>query len=218
MVESSVQQRIVTIGYDVRPFLLAEYHRSGTPLRMSLSAGGSASTALTIRIASVADAGAVAALAARTFHDTFAADNTAEDMAAHLRKNYGPAIQAAELADPAMTTLVAEAEGAMIAYAQIRNGPAPSCVVATRPSEIWRFYVDQPFIGRGVAAALMTRTLAEVAARGADVCWLGVWERNLRAQAFYRKCGFVVAGTQFYDVGSDRQTDFVMARPAGTRR
>jgi ribosomal protein S18 acetylase RimI-like enzyme len=167
----------------------------------------------TIRLATTADAAALADLAARTFHDTFAADNTAADMAAHLVKNYGAAIQAAEIADPAIATLLMEHAGVPIAFAQLRSGPAPPCVVTRQPIEIWRFYLDKAFIGRGIAAVLMDRSLAEVAARGADVCWLGVWERNLRAQAFYRKYGFTVAGTQFYDVGIDRQTDYVMARP-----
>jgi ribosomal protein S18 acetylase RimI-like enzyme len=55
----------------------------------------------------------------------------------------------------------------------------------------------------------------EDAARGrhADTVWLGVWERNLRAQAFYRKHGFAVVGTQVFMMGSDAQRDFVMAKP-----
>jgi ribosomal protein S18 acetylase RimI-like enzyme len=175
------------------------------------------SEAGSIRPATAADAAAVADLAARTFRDTFAAENTAEDMVAHLAQNYGLAIQAAEIANPAMVTLVMEGDAGLIAYAQIRDGPAPACVAASRPSEIWRFYVDKPFIGKGIAGALMAHTLAEMAARGADVAWLGVWERNLRAQAFYRKCGFVQVGIQFYDVGNDRQTDWVMALSMGTR-
>ena len=165
-----------------------------------------------IRPATPADAAAVADLAARTFHDTFVADNKAEDMAAHLKKNYGTAIQAAEIADPSMVTLVMEHEGRLVAYAQLRSGAAPPCVSGERPIEIWRFYVDKALIGRGIARILMDRTMQEIAARGADVVWLGVWERNLRAQAFYRKCGFAQVGTQFYDVGTDRQTDHVMAR------
>jgi ribosomal protein S18 acetylase RimI-like enzyme len=172
-----------------------------------------------IRLATRADAAAVAQLAARTFRDTFARDNTAEDMAAHLRAHYGEAIQGAEIENPALTTLVMEDSGALVAYAQIRSGAAPSCVAGERPLEIWRFYVDEPLIGRGVAAALMRRTLREIAGRDADVAWLGVWERNLRAQAFYRKWRFVQVGAQFYDVGADRQTDWVMARQvAGSER
>ena len=49
-------------------------------------------------------------------------------------------------------------------------------------------------------------------ARGARELWLGVWERNERAQAFYRKCGFRKVGTQIFVVGTDPQTDHVMLR------
>jgi ribosomal protein S18 acetylase RimI-like enzyme len=39
--------------------------------------------------------------------------------------------------------------------------------------------------------------------------WLGVWERNPRAIAFYRRAGFTDVGSTFYMVGPDRQTDRV---------
>ena len=42
--------------------------------------------------------------------------------------------------------------------------------------------------------------------------WLGVWERNVRAQAFYRKQGFTVVGSQIFRLGSDPQRDLVMAK------
>jgi diamine N-acetyltransferase len=47
---------------------------------------------------------------------------------------------------------------------------------------------------------------------GARTLWLGVWERNPRAIAFYAKCGFTDVGEQAFMVGSDRQRDRVMAR------
>jgi ribosomal protein S18 acetylase RimI-like enzyme len=76
-----------------------------------------------------------------------------------------------------------------------------------------RFYVDRPWFGRGVAPALMAACAAEARRRGGDVLWLGVWERNARAIAFYEKCGFRRVGIQPFQLGSDRQTDYVMARP-----
>ena len=53
---------------------------------------------------------------------------------------------------------------------------------------------------------------AQARRRGARELWLGVWERNARAQAFYRKCGFEKVGTQIFVVGTDPQTDHVMMR------
>jgi ribosomal protein S18 acetylase RimI-like enzyme len=43
--------------------------------------------------------------------------------------------------------------------------------------------------------------------------WLGVWERNPRAIAFYAKSGFVDIGSHDFFVGADRQTDQVFVAP-----
>jgi ribosomal protein S18 acetylase RimI-like enzyme len=48
---------------------------------------------------------------------------------------------------------------------------------------------------------------------GARTLWLGVWERNPRAIAFYRKCGFTEVGTQTFVLGTDHQRDLVLERP-----
>ena len=45
---------------------------------------------------------------------------------------------------------------------------------------------------------------------GGQHIWLGVWEQNPRAIAFYRKEQFVDVGSQIYRVGSDRQVDRVL--------
>jgi ribosomal protein S18 acetylase RimI-like enzyme len=65
-------------------------------------------------------------------------------------------------------------------------------------------------MGRGLAQALMAEVENAARRRGAHELWLGVWERNPRAQAFYRKCGFEKVGTQIFVVGDDPQTDHVM--------
>jgi ribosomal protein S18 acetylase RimI-like enzyme len=56
---------------------------------------------------------------------------------------------------------------------------------------------------------------AEARARGAQTLWLGVWERNHRAQRFYAKHGFVDVGSHDFLVGKDRQTDRIMVRDLG---
>jgi ribosomal protein S18 acetylase RimI-like enzyme len=52
------------------------------------------------------------------------------------------------------------------------------------------------------------------AARGAghETMWLGVWEHNERALAFYRKWGFEVVGEHIFQVGDDPQNDLLMVR------
>ncbi|MBA3258735.1 MAG: GNAT family N-acetyltransferase [Gemmatimonadales bacterium] len=164
-----------------------------------------------VRPGRLADAALLAELGARTFHETFGAHNRAEDMALYLGRSYGVAQQSVELADPSMATLLAELDGQVAGYAQLRSGPPPACVEGPAPLELWRFYVDRPWQGRGMAQALMAAVRAEAVRRGARTLWLCVWERNERAKAFYRKCGFLDVGSQPFILGTDRQTDRVLA-------
>ncbi len=163
-----------------------------------------------VRIAREGDAAAIADLLERTFRAAFEAKNRAEDMDLHCRASYAEPIQAAEIADPAMTTLVCEHEGRLIGVVQLHWGDAPSCVVAARPGEIQRFYVDKEWQGAGVARELMSEALSVMRSRKIKHAWLGVWEHNPRALAFYRKSGFTEVGDHLFMVGTDPQRDIVM--------
>lgn len=167
----------------------------------------------TIREAKLEDARALAELAERTFRDTFGPVNRPEDMALHCATTYGEALQSAEIADPQRLTLVAEDGASLVGFAQLRWGTAPPCVLAKHPGELQRLYVIAPWHGRGLAQALMKTSLDAMRKRGSDVAWLGVWEHNPRAIAFYKKLGFVEVGEHVFPLGTDPQRDLVMARP-----
>lgn len=164
----------------------------------------------TIRHGTVADAPALAAFAARTFTEAFGTDNTAADMSMHLERLYGVPQQTAELSDPDVTTLLAHREHALVAYAQVRRKAPPAIVPDRAAIELHRFYVDRPAQGAGVAQLLMAAVFDAARAIGAQHLWLGVFERNPRAIAFYKKSGFRDVGSQVFVLGSDRQIDRVM--------
>ena len=71
-----------------------------------------------IRRGGESDAAALAQLAARTFQETFAADNRPDDIALHVARAYGLSHQLHELCDPNITTLLAELDGQPAGYAQ----------------------------------------------------------------------------------------------------
>jgi ribosomal protein S18 acetylase RimI-like enzyme len=157
-----------------------------------------------VRRATPDDAVALAALARETFVEAFGAENAAEDMAMYVAAEFGEAQQRREIADPNIVTLVADD----VAYAQLRRTPG----AAHGQVELARFYVRRAHHGRGVAQALMEAVVGEARALGATALWLGVWERNARGIAFYRKCGFERCGTQPFLLGRDLQTDWIMKR------
>ena len=166
-----------------------------------------------VRHAIAADAAPLARLAERTFRAAFTDGNTRANMNAYCAKTYAPEVQAREIADPAMRTIVCEEDGALIGYGQLRIGVAPACVKAERPAQIQRIYVDAAFHGTGVARALMSKLLSIAASLDTDRIWLGVWEHNPRARAFYRKFGFETVGEHAFQFGDEIQTDLVLARP-----
>ncbi len=168
-----------------------------------------------VRAAQVPDAPLLAAFAERTFRDTYAAENTPGDLDRYVAEHFGVRRQEAELRDERMLTLLAEVDGQGVGYAQLARGPAPASVAGAAPMELVRFYVDRPWHGRGVAAPLMDSVAAAGRSAGAGTLWLGVWERNPRAIAFYRKCGFEESGSQIFVMGADHQHDLVLARPLG---
>lgn len=166
----------------------------------------------TLRKADPNDARSLARFAEATFRQTFGAANSDRDMDLHCRTHYGEALQAGEIADPHMLTLLSEHAGRLVGFAQLRWGDAPACVAGRAPGEVQRLYVAADWHGQGVAQQLMSACLAAMEARGSDVVWLGVWEHNPRAIAFYGKFGFVEVGEHVFPVGSDPQRDVVMAR------
>lgn len=165
-----------------------------------------------IRKAHASDAKNLSEFAEATFRATFDAMNTRGHIERHCRSSYGEQIQAAELSDPEIVTLLSEHEGELVGYAQLRWGEAPGCVSAIRPGEIQRLYVIEEWHGKGVAQRLMNACIKEVKQRGSAAVWLGVWERNPRAISFYKKFGFVAVGEHTFPLGGDPQRDIVMVR------
>jgi diamine N-acetyltransferase len=168
--------------------------------------------AASVRRAQVRDATGLSEVAEATFRAAFGAMNTAEQMDLHCRIRYGEKIQSAEISNTEMITLLSECSGRLIGFAQLRWGAAPPCVTANSPGEIQRLYVDQDWHGKGVAQQLMSACIDEMRNRESDCVWLGVWEHNPRAIAFYRKFGFVAAGEHEFPLGGDAQRDIVMVK------
>jgi ribosomal protein S18 acetylase RimI-like enzyme len=165
---------------------------------------------LKIRRASVDDAHELSVFAARTFRQTFGAANDPERIDQYCRETYNEAAQLQEIASLDSVTLLCEQQSELVGFAQLRWSGAPACVTHHPAAEIQRFYLDGRLHGQGVASSLMRTCFFELAQRGFASAWLGVWEHNPRAIAFYRKHGFAEVGAHSFDLGGDLQRDIVM--------
>src|SRR5262245_22196308 len=167
---------------------------------------------LSIRVATISDAEMMTEFAWRTFHDAFAPMNSPDNMEAYMSQNFTLQKFSAQIADPRATFLIAEIEATPVAFAKLYDGDVPICVSGLAPVEIERFYVDRQFHGKGVAQTLMQACFDRARQSGHGTIYLGVWENNHRAIAFYRKCGFDVVGSHVFQLGDEAQNDLLMER------
>lgn len=154
----------------------------------------------------------LAQFARDVFEAAFGEQNDPDHLAAHLGATFGHDQQARELADPAWTTLLAELDGDLVAYAQLRAAPAPAGVQGANQIELVRFYLDRSQHGSGLADRLMDDVLDAAGSREAGTIWLSVWQVNTRAIRFYDRHLFRIVGEKAFMVGEDVQTDWVMSR------
>lgn len=174
---------------------------------------GSIAETAAIRYASAADAFALSELGAETFRASYAEANGPHLVEGYIADHYSPAIQLAELQDDRLIYFVAEIEGQLAGFALLRTDQAHPDVGGTHPIRLARIYVDTPYLGVGLGSALMERCIEECRMRAHDLLWLGVWERNQKAIAFYERWGFARVGVEVFDVGGDKQRDVILTLP-----
>ena len=176
-----------------------------------------------IRQAEALDAAALRELAQRTFHDTFAASCDRDDMATYMQDAFSLERVRSEIAAPNNIFLLLNLTqtdaktgaktSSLIGYAKLQTGETESDVSGVNPIELGRLYVDKSAIGQGYGSVLMQAALDWAADLHCDTLWLGVWEYNHRAIAFYKRWGFEQVGAHAFMLGQDRQTDWIMQRP-----
>ncbi len=159
--------------------------------------------------AQAGDARLLAELGRRTFHAAFAHNNDPKNLGLCMDALFGEEQQAAELADPARTVFLAYEGEDPIGYAHLVAGSRETCIVSERPLELRRFYFEPRAYGTPHTHALMRHCLEFARSGRFQEIWLGVWEENPRAMAFYRKYGFRQVGSHPFMVGPEVQTDLI---------
>jgi len=154
----------------------------------------------------------IADMSRRTFYETFAHQNTPEDIALYMDKQFTRESLMAEVGTPGNTFLVAWLDEQPVGYVRLLEHAPPSEIGEGTGIEIVRLYAEQSVIGKGIGRALMQSSIDLAREKGLQWIWLGVWEHNHRAQAFYRKWGFEEFGNHVFFVGLDAQTDLWMRK------
>lgn len=165
-----------------------------------------------LRYATKQAAELVADISRQTFYETFAADNTKEDMDKFLREQFTRGKLMMEVGSPENTFLLAYCDDEVAGYVKIRESKAPASLRNNNAMEIARIYTTQNMIGKGVGKVLMQASINVASEKSKEVLWLGVWEKNQRAIDFYTKWGFEKFDETHFLLGNDVQRDWLMRK------
>jgi ribosomal protein S18 acetylase RimI-like enzyme len=165
-----------------------------------------------VRVATKEDAALIADLSIQTFLETFAAQNTKENMEKFMSEVFTRERLMAEVGAKNNIFLLAYHGDEVVGYVRMRENNHPPELESNSVLEIARIYAATPAIGKGVGKILMQKCLETAARLKKEMVWLGVWEHNHRAIEFYRKWGFEKFGTQVFMLGDDPQTDWLMVK------
>ncbi len=145
-----------------------------------------------------------------TFAQTFDEHNSAEDMEAYLNTSYSTEKLTAELNNPNSEFYFAIDGELVVGYLKVNMGDAQTESQQNDAFEIERIYVDQAYLGKKIGQLLFNKAIDLATAKKAAYVWLGVWEENHRALAFYKKNGFIPFDKHIFKLGNDEQTDIMM--------
>jgi GNAT superfamily N-acetyltransferase len=166
-----------------------------------------------IRLATLDDVPVLCRLGAATFRETYRAISDPREVDDYADEQFTPDKVAAWFRKPCARTLLAVAGDAPAGYAHLRHARVPACVADRKAIELSRLYLLGTAQGTGLGRAMMAAALAQAAELEARTVWLGAYDRNVRALAFYARHGFTRVGTHEFEFGGRIHHDPVLTRP-----
>lgn len=146
----------------------------------------------------------------QTFYETFASDNSEENISKYFDEGFSVAKLTTELGDKNAEFYFATVDNNVIGYLKINFGQSQTELQDDKAVEIERIYVLKEYYGKNIGQLLYDKALTIARQKNADFVWLGVWEQNPRAINFYKKNGFVEFDKHIFKLGNDEQTDIMM--------
>jgi Acetyltransferases len=165
---------------------------------------------VTIREIGIKEVDQLQKIGKRTFIETFASENTEENMSKYLRNGFSLTKLKRELTKKESQFYFAEIRNEIIGYLKINTGQTQTELKDNDSLEIERIYVLKEFHGKGVGQIIINKVLEIAKLKRVKYVWLGVWEENPRAIRFYEKNGFVSFDKHIFKLGADIQTDIMM--------
>ena len=149
-------------------------------------------------------------LSIQTFSDTYQHLNEAVNFQRYIEKAFSNTQLQLELQNPESQFYFLKINNKPVAYIKTNIGLAQTEKLDDEYLEIERIYVLKQYQGLGLGRQLFNKSIMLAKALGKKKVWLGVWEKNPQAIAFYERMGFTVFGKHIFQVGAEDQIDFMM--------
>ena len=147
-----------------------------------------------------------------TFTETFKDQNSPEHLQAYLDKAYDLDKLEKELTTPSSHFYFMYVDQQVAGYLKLNTDAAQTEPMGSDSLEVERIYIKKAFQRHGLGKQLLNKAFEMAAEQDKKRIWLGVWEENANAIAFYRKKGFVQTGSHSFYMGDDEQVDLIMVK------
>lgn len=149
-------------------------------------------------------------LSRKTFVDAFKEDNNPEDFENYLDFAFNPDRIADEVLDADSDFYFTYLNKEIVGYFKLNQLQAQTDIKDRDSLELERIYVLNEFQGKQIGKWMLDQVKVLAKNKKKTFVWLGVWEHNVKAIAFYQLYGFEKFGTHPYYIGKDKQTDWLM--------
>ena len=147
-----------------------------------------------------------------TFNETFKHQNSPENMNAYLERAFNLKQLEKELSNISSQFFFVYFNNEIAGYLKVNTNDAQSEEMGDESLEIERIYIKNKFQKHGLGKYLLNKAIEIALECNKKKIWLGVWEKNENAIAFYQKMGFVQTGAHAFYMGDEKQTDFIMTK------
>ena len=147
-----------------------------------------------------------------TFNETFKHQNSPENMNAYLERAFNLKQLEKELSNISSQFFFVYFDNEVAGYLKVNTNDAQSEEMGAESLEIERIYIKKKFQKHGLGKYLLNKAMEIAMERNKKKSWLGVWEKNENAIAFYIKMGFVQTGAHSFYMGDEEQIDFIMTK------
>ena len=145
-----------------------------------------------------------------TFSQTFNEYNSSSDMEAYLNNSFSVEKLKSEIKNPNSEFFFSMDGEKVVGYLKVNIKEAQTEKKDLSAFEIERIYVDKSYQGKKIGQLLFNKAIEIAKAKKVSYLWLGVWEQNHKALAFYKKNGFIPFDKHIFKLGNEEQTDIMM--------